>query len=223
MKLCPNCNTECENDSLFCIECGTKLSDKATKEFSDKTVNIATLSASDKNELGIEEITKQKPTRLLELPIKESDTSSLQCAYCDNNNPIDYNYCSVCGNLLVKLCPNCNKQIEKEAKFCGYCAYSLIESNEYLRLYILDDKAKQIIMRGQELTLGRENCDIDFLGNDTFSPIHARLILRDGKYYIEDLESHNGIFIRICQKVELQSGDEIIIGNKHFRIELPPK
>jgi len=66
-----------------------------------------------------------------------------------------------------------------------------------------------------ELTLGRSSsCNIHL--DDTFvSQVHARLFLRDGQPYIEDLGSTNGTYLnrqKVGGPVRLQRGDLLQIG-----------
>ncbi|MEO8874434.1 MAG: FHA domain-containing protein, partial [Polyangiaceae bacterium] len=50
-------------------------------------------------------------------------------------------------------------------------------------------------------------------------PREAALRWRDGRLWLEDLEGGNGAFLRIRSRVELNIGDEFIIGDQLFRIE----
>lgn len=72
-----------------------------------------------------------------------------------------------------------------------------------------------------ELTIGRSRkCDLVWKDRMT-SPVHARVFLRDGLIFLEDLGSETGTFLggmRIYQKNRLRSGDEISIGRSSFRL-----
>jgi hypothetical protein len=50
-------------------------------------------------------------------------------------------------------------------------------------------------------------------------PREAALRWRDGRLWLEDLDGGNGAFLRIRSRVELNVGDEFIIGDQLFRIE----
>ena len=69
--------------------------------------------------------------------------------------------------------------------------------------------------------LGRERGDILF-GNDKYlSARHAKVFLKDdGNYYLTDLNSSNGTWIRIWEKSPLKDSDFIFLGQQLFRIEI---
>lgn len=68
--------------------------------------------------------------------------------------------------------------------------------------------------------IGRDEGQI-VLGDDPYlSPRHARLSYRDGKPFLLDLDSVNGIYARIREPVELADGDMILLGQQVLRFEL---
>lgn len=61
------------------------------------------------------------------------------------------------------------------------------------------------------------------LDGETFChPEEAVLIMRDAELQLEDLDGGNGIFFRIKGSVELELGDEFIVGDQLLRIEKNP-
>jgi hypothetical protein len=76
--------------------------------------------------------------------------------------------------------------------------------------------------------IGREgeSCDIGLTGDDWASRRHARITRRDDRFYLEDLQSKNGTFIRITSRVPLRygnpqnpgAGDVVLIGEILFRV-----
>ncbi len=77
--------------------------------------------------------------------------------------------------------------------------------------------------------LGREGeyCDIALTGDEWASRSHARIVRRDERYYLEDLHSTNGTFIRISGRTPLRYGrandpassDVLLIGAILIRVE----
>lgn len=54
-------------------------------------------------------------------------------------------------------------------------------------------------------------------------PEEAVLAMRDGELYLDDLDGGNGVFLRIEGMVELELGDEFVIGDQLLRVEKNPK
>ena len=68
---------------------------------------------------------------------------------------------------------------------------------------------------GEELTMGRAGgCQVTI--DDTYvSQLHARLFLREGQYYIEDLGSTNGTYLnrrKVTAPVAIRKGDRLQVG-----------
>lgn len=71
---------------------------------------------------------------------------------------------------------------------------------------------------GDSVTLGRERGDILFPEDGYVSGQHARVELRDGKFYLADLDSSNGTFVRVRGERAVKAGGSILIGQQLFRI-----
>ena len=69
---------------------------------------------------------------------------------------------------------------------------------------------------GEEVTVGRAaGCQVTI--DDTYaSQLHARVFLRDGRVYVEDLGSTNGTYLnrrKVTGPMVVQRGDKLQIGN----------
>lgn len=80
---------------------------------------------------------------------------------------------------------------------------------------------------GREYPLSLPTTDIGrtegsiLLPNDPYvSPRHARISLREGRYFIRDLESTNRVFVRLRTPAQLRSGDLVLIGLEVLRFDL---
>lgn len=70
--------------------------------------------------------------------------------------------------------------------------------------------------------LGREKGDIIFPQDRFMSGRHAKIYLgEDGQYYLADLNSSNGTWIKIWSRHQLEHGDLIFLGQQLFRVEGP--
>ena len=74
---------------------------------------------------------------------------------------------------------------------------------------------------GEILNIGRGTSNHIVLNEDAASKVHARIVLVDGEYFIEDLNSSNGTFLqgRQIERERLQNGHIIRIGMTGFRFE----
>jgi hypothetical protein len=70
-------------------------------------------------------------------------------------------------------------------------------------------------MRGHQMLMGRQYCDLN-LDDPFVSRWHARLFLHDDALMLEDMQSHNGVYLRIADELMLEDGDEILVGRQRF-------
>jgi len=81
------------------------------------------------------------------------------------------------------------------------------------------DPQKEYELVQREVLVGRDQgCDI-VIDDDSVSRQHARLVLENGSYVIEDLQSRNGTYVngeKIDGKVPLSDADDVAIGITAF-------
>jgi len=66
-------------------------------------------------------------------------------------------------------------------------------------------------------SIGRVEGEATFPHDGYLSSRHAQIVARGGRYYLVDLNSRNGTFIRIKDEVELQTGDTFLVGKQLFK------
>jgi hypothetical protein len=144
--------------------------------------------------------------------------SHVYCPECGFQNPEAANYCSRCGALLVKDAP-------AETTMTYTPEEGDVTGGEQLEELGIERPA--LVVRsgggrtgetfkpdGERTTIGRSpDCGV-FLDDVTVSRRHAVLIVREGRYYVEDQGSLNGTFLnrRRIESAELSDGDELQIG-----------
>ncbi len=90
------------------------------------------------------------------------------------------------------------------------------------KLKMIDPATSQVFPLSEEVTIGRApGCSVP-LADDTFvSQLHARIYIRDGKPFVEDLGSTNGTFLnrdRLSKTMPLRRGDKLQIGQTVLEI-----
>lgn len=63
--------------------------------------------------------------------------------------------------------------------------------------------------------IGRENCDLE-LADRFVARWHVQLFQRDGALVLQDLDSRNGVYLRIADDLALEDGDQIVFGEQRF-------
>lgn len=97
------------------------------------------------------------------------------------------------------------------------------ELRAYLEVTAGPGRGRRFYLTGPEHVIGR-NPDVDiYLPDESISRSHARVILRNDGYLLQDMDSKNGTFLNDTRVHEcpLHTGDEITVGNHalHFLYE----
>jgi hypothetical protein len=82
-----------------------------------------------------------------------------------------------------------------------------------------DQEGSAFPLSGDAIYLGRERGDILFPEDGYVSGSHARVVAREGGFYLEDMGSSNGTFLRIRGELPLPSGSFLLMGQQLFRVE----
>jgi len=77
-------------------------------------------------------------------------------------------------------------------------------------------------MSAAENILGRSRGNATFPEDAYLSSQHAKVKVEDGKFLLEDMQSGNGTFVQLRQKITLKDGDIILIGHQLLRITANP-
>ncbi len=71
---------------------------------------------------------------------------------------------------------------------------------------------------GDAIVLGREHGDIIFPEDGYVSGTHARVAFRDDRYYLADMNSSNGTFLRVRGERVVPPGTFLLMGQQLFRV-----
>ena len=91
-------------------------------------------------------------------------------------------------------------------------------------LHYLAENKKYRLYDG--ITIGRKECDIDFVWDNEIQDKHAIINLKNGKWYIKPLSEEATIYVndfQISKKASINLGDTIKIGSSEFEFKQTKK
>ena len=84
----------------------------------------------------------------------------------------------------------------------------------------LNTPASVWVLRRPEEHMGRERGEITFPDDGFVSGGHCKVSTRDGRFFLRDLDSTNGTYLRVKAEGILAQGDLILLGQQLFKIDL---
>ncbi len=140
--------------------------------------------------------------------ISEAQTAR-QCRVCAAGIPLDFTFCVVCGAPAVIDRDSASRDVSE------FGLESTGESRGQLVLLREDgvDRASYDLDSGMTL-VGREGCQINFVGDEFLAPQHAIFSYRGDRLVLRPLQTTNGIFIRLRDEIEIRSGDSFRVGQE---------
>jgi pSer/pThr/pTyr-binding forkhead associated (FHA) protein/ribosomal protein L40E len=137
------------------------------------------------------------------------------------------------------VCESCMTPVPSGHKFCGRCGTPVPEAIMHLHADFYGDmqdpsKARLILIRGEGMDglsyhlkadqhlLGRQG-QLEFPDDVFISPTHANFFYRDNRLVVRDEGSLNGVYFRIRGSVEINPGDQFVVGEQVFRLDPTPK
>jgi pSer/pThr/pTyr-binding forkhead associated (FHA) protein len=145
--------------------------------------------------------------------------------------------------MSVKHCPNCGSEIPADNRFCGSCgtrldavapAAAAAAKTMFFGATQPSGRAKLTVIKGEGVdgvtyllnatdhAAGRTEGAIMFPDDPLLSPRHANFTYREGKLFVVDEGSVNGVFIRIKAPVILGPGALFLIGEQLLQVEPSP-
>ncbi len=140
----------------------------------------------------------------------------------------------------MRRCPSCGSDVPPSFRFCGTCGFRMDEASAPMQMPMPPAAVGAPLSRARlsmtlirpdgteggthELRPGENKLGRSFgpvFENDGYlSPVHAQLDIRGTNAMVRDLESLNGVFVKMTQEEELTSGQIIRIGQELLRFEL---
>lgn len=77
-------------------------------------------------------------------------------------------------------------------------------------------------LTGQVQSVGRSSGEITFNDDVFLSPEHAKFTVQDGRLFVQDAGSANGVFLRIKRPTPLDHGDLFLVGEELLKLDCEP-
>lgn len=143
------------------------------------------------------------------------------------------------------VCPRCGKPVAAGFAFCGACGHRMKAAaavEDALEMAAPTPEPVKVAVRGQltlirpdgteggihplrqgENLIGRGQGHL-FDADPYLSPRHAEFVLTEEGLEVRDLRSLNGVFVKLTQEEQLESGDTFRIGQELLRFDIisPP-
>jgi tetrahydrodipicolinate N-succinyltransferase len=124
-----------------------------------------------------------------------------------------------------KLCTSCQHKNPSYYYYCTHCGSKLCEdNNKYARLCLILGKPKGAIflLNKKKNTIGRDWDSNIVLADNQVSNKHAVIKHEDNIYWIEDLNSKNGVYVdeKKIKTERLANGSIIRMGSTILMIEI---
>ena len=139
----------------------------------------------------------------------------------------------------MRRCPSCGSDVPPSFRFCGTCGFRMDEASAPMPLPVAPPIAPVVQrarlsmtlirpdgseggtheLRPGENKLGRSFGPV-FENDGYLSPVHAMLDIRGQNAVVRDLDSLNGVFVKMTQEEELTNGQILRIGQELLRFEL---
>ncbi|MGA7118980.1 MAG: FHA domain-containing protein [Polyangiaceae bacterium] len=204
---CPLCGTANERAVGFCVTCGQPLARPAANSSRlgviDLSRTVADSARHDPATPSVSAARSIEPARVIELRSASPPQSRDDCPRCGGAREAAAQFCRFCGLSLVATTQSGASAVAHPVPATSAGAHP---APGRLVLITRDGTEGPSYSLGMTTDLGRTEGAILFPEDQFVSPRHARIVSRGGEFFVRDLESTNGVFVRIPFLV--QSGDD---------------
>lgn len=162
------------------------------------------------------------------------------CGHCGISNPGAHRFCVGCGSPLAHIVasrpktgtalldssPVAHLDVTRPSRLGAPAASKPIPPAKVAAtaklVMIAEDGSEggEYRLDADQVDLGREEGDVVLADDPYLSPRHARFRRRGDAFYVQDLGSLNGIFLRLAGSAPLTDGDLLLIGLQVLKFEL---
>ena len=239
---CRSCGAICPRTNKYCGFCAAYLGNYASKkqfsevELTPISLDIALISINEDSTDGVriplkynETFLSPRQCRLLvegkQLFIEDLDSLNGTFLRLRNEVRLYPGDCFLAGRELIRF-ERFEQVVSNKARSVDGTRYmgSPSSGGDFKLVQIGVGNITQNIYCLSEAgaSFGRENGDIIFNRDRFMSGRHAQIYPReDGNYYLADLNSSNGTWLKLNGKTLLTHGDLLFLGQQLFRVESP--
>ena len=227
MIVCKRCGRENQDHYKFCLGCGAELA-----------ADLAVAQAPTQTPPPEEE--KQPPPAQVRQPAekpasqpeaksadsvappsgKETASSPPGCPQCGAHNPPGFAFCGNCGSRL-KQAPEQAAPVGDDAPAAQVAPTAGASSRPVGQLSLIrpDGTPDGTFALSEPETIVGRSCGDLFAQDGYLSPHHARFYREGEHVMMEDLDSQNGVFVRITGEEALLDGDLFRVGQELLRFD----
>lgn len=227
---CPKCGYPVTDKFTSCPNCGADFSGKKEESDAESQEKEATMEFSQQVEQKNKEHNTNSTIKLEGSPTSENDEVSNFCNICENCKkeiPIAFSFCPHCGTKIaqktIKGIRHKKRTINKELS-TPEKKQDPVDMHFGLTLVPEENEQQEAITKqyeGPNVSLNRKNTEPD---NYTItSKEQAVLSFEEGNWFIENRSKFDSTLLVINRKIELQSGDIIMLGDRRFKFTVSPK
>jgi pSer/pThr/pTyr-binding forkhead associated (FHA) protein len=126
--------------------------------------------------------------------------------------------------MEAKVCASCRHENNSSNYFCTDCGSKLIPDEQIRsRLYVVhgEPKGARFLIRKGRNTIGHDCGNLIVLGDEHISNKHAAIVFEDERYWVEDRNSKNGVYLngKKVRRERLANGSIIKLGSTLLRFE----
>lgn len=139
------------------------------------------------------------------------DTTTRKCTKCANLIPSNVRFCPECGSPVRQQTINPWAKSQQQQQQQPTCTLTPIPWE--------DEQLEQTPLKysGDTIILNRDNTEVD---NPSITSLEqAELINEDSKWYILDKSMQQTTFIYAGKKIQIETGDIVVLGNRRFEFK----
>lgn len=215
--LCGSCGWDNPAGIIYCTNCGKRVGDQGPTRPAVAAVAPAP---------------SPRPAATQAYDVGKALAAS--CPRCSAPSAPGLRFCRECGASLVDPAPSSSPQYPAvapaaapaapQAPFAPTVAPGALPAQlpgPRLVTLLRDGSEGRVLPLGAADTdIGSREGDIVFADDPYLSPRHARISCRGGAYILRDLDSVNGVYVRLREPQPLRDRDMVLLGQQVLRFEL---